>query len=162
MNREAGCQTYIGCWRPKLGRLLQALYSILTFRMQVQNLLAVLSAAILFQSTNALNACPGTDTVFTGKKGVRYRICPATDLTGPTSKVTRNIASATACAQLCDQDAECFKAVYDTQTKNCHFKEITGLDWVDSARFQTIQAEQINIARCPANEGTYHRNRVSL
>ncbi|KNG46078.1 copper radical oxidase [Stemphylium lycopersici] len=127
--------------------------------MQVQTLLAVLSASVLFQFTNALNACPGADTVFTGAEGIRYRVCPGTDLVGPTASVKPRVASVTACAKLCDKSMDCFKAVYDTKTKACHFKEIAGLEWVASDRFQVIQAEQINIARCPANEWTYHRNR---
>ena len=130
--------------------------------MQVQTLLAVLSASVLFQFTNALNACPDADTVFTGTEGIRYRVCPGTDLVGPTASVKPRVASVTACAKLCDKSMDCFKAVYDTKTKACHFKEIAGLEWVASDRFQVIQAEQINIARCPANEWTYHRNRVSL
>jgi galactose oxidase len=56
---------------------------------------------------------------------------------------------------------DCFKAVYDTRTKDCHFKDLAGLTWVANERFQVIQAEQVNIARCPHNEWTYHRNRVS-
>ncbi|RMZ68166.1 kelch domain-containing [Pyrenophora seminiperda CCB06] len=121
--------------------------------------LAVLSASLLFQFTYGFNACPGTDTVFTGSEGIRYRICPGTDLTGKTASVKPKIASVQACAQLCDASIDCFKAVYDTRTKDCHFKETTGLAWVANTRFQVIQAEQVNIARCPANEWTYHRNR---
>ncbi|EMD67185.1 hypothetical protein GGP41_007105 [Bipolaris sorokiniana] len=127
--------------------------------MQSQTLLAVLSAAILFQSTNALNACPGTDTVFTGTQGIRYRVCPGTDLTGPTVSVTPKVASVAACAKLCDKSMDCFKAVYDTRTKDCHFKEIAGLNWVANDRYQVVQAEQVNIARCPAGEWTYGRNK---
>lgn len=74
--------------------------------------------------------------------------------------MTPNVASVTACAQLCDQNMSCFKAVYDTQTQNCHFKEFVGLNWVADARFDVIQAEQINIARCPYAETTYTVNGV--
>jgi hypothetical protein len=129
--------------------------------MQVRNLFAVLSAATLLHFTHALNACPGTDDVFTGAEGIRYRVCPGTDLTGPSTSIKR-VASVTACAKLCDQSMDCFKAVYDTRTKACHFKDLTGLTWVANDRFQVIQAEQVNIARCPHNEWTYHRNRVGL
>ena len=146
---------------PCPGKRLQAPHSVLTSRMQSQTLLAVLSAAILFQSTNALNACPGTDTVFTGTQGIRYRVCPGTDLTGPTVSVTPKVASVAACAKLCDKSMDCFKAVYDTRTKDCHFKEIAGLNWVANDRYQVVQAEQVNIARCPAGEWTYGRNKVS-
>jgi galactose oxidase len=124
------------------------------------NVLALLSAALLFQATNALNACPGTDNVYTGSGGIRYRVCKGTDLTGPSTLVTPKVASVTACAQLCDKSMDCFKAVYDTRTKNCHFKGLTGLVWATNARFEAIQAEQVNIARCPQGEWTYHRNRV--
>jgi galactose oxidase len=126
----------------------------------LSNVLALLSAAILFQATNALNACPGTDNVFTGSGGIRYRVCAGTDLTGPSTLVTPKVASVTACAQLCDKSMDCFKAVYDTQKKVCHFKGLTNLAWAANARFETIQAEQVNIARCPQGEWTYHRNRV--
>lgn len=129
--------------------------------MQVRTLFAVLSAATLLQFTNGLNACPGNDDIFTGAEGIRYRVCPGTDLTGPTTSIKR-VASVTACAKLCDKSMDCFKAVFDTKTKDCHFKDLTGLNWVANDRFQVIQAEQVNIARCPAGEWTYHRNRVSL
>ncbi|EDU43973.1 galactose oxidase [Pyrenophora tritici-repentis] len=127
--------------------------------MQLHKSLAVLSASLLFQFTNALNACPGTDTIFTGSQGIRYRVCPGTDLTGPTVTVKPKIASVEACAKLCDASMDCFKAVYDNRTKDCHFKEVAGLTWVANTRYQVIQAEQVNIARCPQNEWTYHRNR---
>jgi galactose oxidase len=126
------------------------------------NVFALLSAALLFHATNALNACPGTDNVFTGSGGIIYRVCPGTDLTGPSTSVTPKLASVAACAQLCDKSMNCFKAVYDTRTKDCHFKGLTGLDWVTDARFETVQAEQVNIASCPHGEWTYHRNRVSI
>ncbi|KAI4916782.1 hypothetical protein J4E90_003285 [Alternaria incomplexa] len=126
--------------------------------MQVRTLFAVLSAATLLQFTHGLNACPGNDDIFTGAEGIRYRVCPGTDLTGPTKSITR-VASVTACAKLCDKSMDCFKAVFDTKTKDCHFKDLAGLNWVANDRFQVIQAEQVNIARCPAGEWTYHRNR---
>ncbi|KAL6703430.1 hypothetical protein ACN47E_009689 [Coniothyrium glycines] len=53
---------------------------------------------------------------------------------------------------------DCFKAVYDTQTRDCHIKARAGLNWVDNTRFDVIQAEQINIAKCPYNETTYTNN----
>jgi galactose oxidase len=119
-------------------------------------------AAFLFHTTNAINACPGADTLFTGSEGIRYRVCPGTDLTGRSAKVTQNVASVNACAQLCDKNMDCFKAVYDHQWKSCHFKELTGLNWVANDRFETIQAEQINIARCPSDESTLTSSGVSI
>jgi len=126
----------------------------------LQNLIS-LSALTLISAVGALNACTGTDTIFTGKEGVRYRICPDTDLTGTSLQVTRDVASVTVCAQLCDTNMSCFKAVYDTQTKECHFKDSVGLNWVDNDRFDTIQAEQVNIAQCPYDETAYKSNEVS-
>jgi galactose oxidase len=122
----------------------------------------LLAAVTLFKATHATNACPVTETVFTGNGGVRYRICPDTDLVGKSQKVIANTASTTKCAQLCDQAMDCFKAVYDTQTRNCHFKGLGVLKWDVSARFDVIQAEQINIARCPYAETTYSNGGVSL
>lgn len=124
--------------------------------------LALISSFILFQSSEAINACPGTDTVYTGKQGIRYRICPGTDYTGPSLKVTPKIASTQACAQLCDTSLDCFKGVYDTQTKDCHLKATAGIKWQANARFDVIQAEQINIARCPYDEASYKNSAVSL
>jgi hypothetical protein len=114
------------------------------------------------KTVNAINACPVADTVYTGIGGIRYRICLDTDLTGGSNSVTANIATVTACAQLCDQSIGCFKAVYDTQTKDCHFKALAGLNWVADARFDVVQMEQVNIARCPYAETTYTNNNVSI
>lgn len=124
-------------------------------------LLELLLASILVKTAHAINACPVADTVYIGAGGVRYRICPDTDLTGGSNTVTANVASVTACAQLCDKSMNCFKAIYDTKTLNCHFKALTGLTWVASTGFTAVQVEQINIARCPYNETTYTNNAVS-
>ena len=126
------------------------------------NALKLLLIAITLRPVYAINACPTNDTVYTGAEEIRYRICPGTDLTGNSNLVTPNVTSVLACAQLCDQNLGCFKAVYDTQTNNCHFKALTGLTWTPDARFDVIQAEQINIARCPYNETTYTNNGVSI
>jgi galactose oxidase len=125
------------------------------------NIFGLLTAVTLFQTAHSLNACSGADTVFTGTGGIRYRICPNTDLTGLSTSVTPNIASVTACAKLCDQSMNCFKAVWDTKTRDCHFKGLTKLKWVDNTRFNVIQAEQVNIARCPSAETTYKAGGVS-
>lgn len=123
---------------------------------------AAVSAIALFLPASALNGCPVTDSIFTGAQGIRYRVCPNTDLVGRSITITPNIASATACAQLCDKNIGCFKAVYDKQGSVCHIKDRTGLNWVDSARFDVIQAEQINIATCPYPEPNYTKNGVRL
>jgi galactose oxidase len=112
----------------------------------------LVAAVTLFRTAHAINACPVADTVFTGAGGIRYRVCADTDLVGSSTSVTQNVASTTACAKLCDQSTNCFKAVYDTQARSCHFKGLTKLQWVDNARFDVIQAEQVNIARCPTAE----------
>ena len=125
------------------------------------NTIKVLTALLLVETAAAINACPAADTVYTGTGGIRYRICPDTDLTGGSNSVTANVASVTACASLCDQSLNCFKAVYDTQTRDCHFKALAGLNWVPNARFDVIQAEQVNIARCPYAETTYSDAGVS-
>lgn len=125
------------------------------------NAITFVSAVFLFKSSAAINACPVTDTVFTGTGGIRYRVCPDTDLGGDTQSVTPNVASTTACAQLCDEALNCFKAVYDPQTKDCHIKANAGLDWQPNQGYDVIQAEQINIAKCPYTEITYTNNGVS-
>jgi len=124
-------------------------------------ILGFLAAFTLFGATQAINACPVADTVFTGTGGIRYRICPDTDLIGESTSVTANVASVTACAQLCDQAMDCFRAVYDTQTRDCHFKGLGNLNWAANVRFDVIQAEQLNIARCPYAETTYTNGGVS-
>lgn len=126
------------------------------------NTFVVISTFLLFRTSAAINACPVTDTVFTGTQGIRYRVCPDTDLVGPSQAVTPNVASTTACAQLCDRALNCFKAVYDTQTRACHIKATAGLEWLPNGRFDVIQAEQINIAKCPYSETTYTNNAVSF
>jgi galactose oxidase len=125
------------------------------------NSFGLLTAVTLFHAAHSLNACPGADTVFTGTTGIRYRICSDTDLVGRSTSVIQNVASINACAQRCDQSMDCFKAVYDTQTRACHFKGLTQLNWVDNDRFVVIQAEQVNIARCPYTETTYRNSGVS-
>lgn len=125
------------------------------------SLLELLAAFILLKSTAAINGCPSTDSVVTGAAGIRYRICPETDLEGWSISVTPYVASVEACARLCDRSLDCFKAVYDTQGKSCHFKATTTLNWVPNPRFQVIQAEQINIARCPYEETSQISNGVS-
>lgn len=119
-------------------------------------------AAVTFSgAAYAINACPVADTIFTGTGGIKYRICPDTDLIGESTLVTANVASVTACAQLCDQNMNCFKAVYDTQTRDCHFKGLGKMNWAANARFDVVQAEQVNIARCPYTETTYTNAAVS-
>jgi galactose oxidase len=125
------------------------------------NLFRLLAAVTLFEAAHSLNACPGVDTVYTGAKGVRYSVCPGTDLVGQTTSVIPNVASVTACAKRCDESMSCFKAVYDTQNRDCHFKGLKTLEWVDNARFNVIQAEQVNIACCPYGETTYTDKGVS-
>lgn len=120
--------------------------------------IAVVSAVALFLPASALNGCPGADTVFTGNTGIRYRVCENTDLVGDSLSITPNIANVQACAQLCDANMNCFKAVYDTVTRDCHVKVQAGLNWVDNQRFDVIQAEQVNIAKCPYPETTYTNN----
>lgn len=122
--------------------------------------LFVVSAFFLFKTSTAINACPVTDSVYTGAQGIRYRVCPDTDLVGGSQSVTPNVASNTACAELCDRALNCFKAVYDTQTRDCHIKANAGLEWLPNGRFDVIQAEQINIAKCPYAETTYTNNGV--
>lgn len=123
--------------------------------------LGLLTTVTLFNAVHAINACTGTDIVFTGTGGVRYRVCPDTDLVGRSSSITQNVASTTACAQLCDKSLDCFKAVYDTKTRACHIKDIGVLAWTADARFDVIQAEQVNIAKCPYAETAYKVGGVS-
>jgi galactose oxidase len=125
------------------------------------NTIEVLSFFFLFNTAAAINACPVADTVFTGADGIRYRVCPDSDYTGKTQKLTNNVASTNACAQLCSKSVDCFKAVYDKQIKACHFKGVEKLKWVANKRYDVIQVEQINIARCPYPETKATANGVS-
>jgi galactose oxidase len=122
---------------------------------------SLLSALALFQTAHALNACPSGETIYTGNGGIRYRVCPGTDLIGESLSVTNNVASVTACAQICDQNMNCFKAVYDKQNRVCHMKGYGNLNWQPNGQFDTVQAEQVNIAKCPYGETTYTNNGVS-
>jgi hypothetical protein len=125
------------------------------------NTIGLFAAVTLFKATSAINACPVDDTLFTGAGGIRYRICPDSDLVGPSTSVTPNVASTAACAQLCDKTMNCFKAVYDTRTRQCHVKGQGNLKWGVNAQFDVIQAEQINIARCPYEETAFSNAGVS-
>jgi galactose oxidase len=124
-------------------------------------LIQLLTAVTLFKTAHSINACPTADYVHTGASGIRYRVCPDTDLVGPTLSLTRNILNVGRCAQLCDKSMDCFKAVYDTKTRDCHFKALAGLNWAANQRYDVVQAEQINIARCPYAETKIASNGVS-
>lgn len=125
------------------------------------NTFGLLAAATLFQTAHSLNDCPSTDSVFTGAQGIRYRICPKTDLVGLSVKVYPNVATTAACAKLCDESMNCFRAVYDTQGRSCHFKDHRRLNWVDNNRFVVIQTEQVDITSCPYDETTQKAGGVS-
>jgi galactose oxidase len=131
------------------------------FNMLHLNTIGLFAAVTLFEAAYALNACPVADTQITGTGGIRYRVCPDSDLVGRSDSIIPSVASTAACAQLCDKNMNCFKAVYDTRTRDCHIKGTGVLTWVADERFDVIQAESINIARCPYTETTFKNAGVS-
>ncbi|KAL1861568.1 hypothetical protein Daus18300_008831 [Diaporthe australafricana] len=123
-----------------------------------------LAVAIWFLShvVTAITQCPTTPTTYTGTGGAKYAVCAATDYQGPSDQVLANIATVTACAQACDQNGNCLKAVYDNTNKVCHIKNnaANALTWVQNNQFSVVYLnndlpEATNIARCPFTETTY-------
>lgn len=118
----------------------------------------VLLSAIQFVSA-AITSCPADGILFTGIGGTKYNVCPSTDYQGLSAQILKGVASVAACAQLCDQDPICQKAVYDQEGAQCHIKNNTagGVTWVTSDKYTTITydnalPEQKNIATCPFTE----------
>lgn len=124
--------------------------------------MAVLAINFVLQLTTAqtITQCPTAYSSYTGTGGAKYAICPSSDYRGPSDQIIGKIASATACAQTCDQIPTCLKAVYDTTGKYCHIKNngVNALNWVQNpGQYTTIHLnnalpEQSNIARCPYTE----------
>lgn len=116
----------------------------------------------LSQVVAAITQCPTTPTTYTGPGGAKYAICTATDYVGPSDQILGNIATVKACAQACDQNGNCLKAVYDNTNKVCHIKNngANALNWVQNNQFTVVYLnnnlpEQTNVARCPFTETTY-------
>lgn len=98
--------------------------------------------------------CTRTETTYTGNKKT-YKLCPGSDLRGATARVTNNVATAVACAQICSQTTGCVKAVWDGGRLVCHVKgneEQNTLIWVTNKQFTVIRQD---IVVNPANSGRW-------
>lgn len=124
---------------------------------------AVIAIICSLQLATAQNIaqCPTAVYSYTGTKGVKYAICPSSDYQGRSVDIVPNVATATACADICDQSPiGCQKAVYDTPGKICHIKnnDPNGLTWVkNEGQYTSIYLdnalpEKTNIAKCPYTE----------
>ena len=72
-----------------------------------------------------ITACPTAETT-ASSNGKTFSICPSSDFQVPSYQITPNVASTSACAQLCTADAQCQRAVYDNIYSYCHLKASAG------------------------------------
>lgn len=107
----------------------------------------------------ALTQCPVTETVGTTANGFKSRLCPGTDYQGPSAQIIGNVNSPTACIQLCANDMQCVRMVWDTTSNTCHLKATDAtLTWVADNRWNSAQLDTIVgrtvINKCPYTEST--------
>lgn len=121
----------------------------------------LLSAAAFLGVTHALDACPSGERIYTGASGMSYTLCPNTDLQGATVQGRANVNSLDDCAAMCDQNKNCYRAVYDHVTRYCHIKAQGNMPWEPNQQFDVIQQDFREIARCPGQETSYSSNGVS-
>lgn len=124
-----------------------------------------LASAHLQVVSAPITQCPAEGIPYTGIGGAKYAVCPSADYEGPSNEILKRVASVASCAQICDQDPSCQKAVYDTKAGACHIKnnDANGVVWVRSGRYTTITynntlPEQTDIATCPYTETTTTTN----
>lgn len=122
-----------------------------------------LGLATLASAAGESLKCPGAASQYTGKGGAKYSVCPASDFRGRSDEIIPGILSATACAELCDKNAACLRAVYDNTGKFCHIKgeEADTLLTQDASRrytaiyFDNELPEATVISICPYDDTTY-------
>uniref|UniRef100_L2FSS4 Galactose oxidase n=1 Tax=Colletotrichum fructicola (strain Nara gc5) TaxID=1213859 RepID=L2FSS4_COLFN len=114
------------------------------------NTYTALAAATLFSqlSSAAITKCPNEEAVWETPIGVKYT-------------VVKDVASTKDCVQICDTDARCYRAVYDTEDKLCHVKDNkNNMNWAADGRFVSIRMtndlpEGSFLATCPFDEESY-------
>ncbi|KAH9241965.1 copper radical oxidase [Colletotrichum gloeosporioides 23] len=129
------------------------------------NTYTALAAATLFSelSSAAITKCPNEEAVWETPIGVKYTVCPGSDYQygGNSLQVVKEVASTKDCVQICDTDARCYRAVYDTEDKLCHVKDNkNNMNWAADGRFVSIRMtndlpEGSFLATCPFDEESY-------
>ncbi|QIW96713.1 hypothetical protein AMS68_002231 [Peltaster fructicola] len=120
-----------------------------------------LAAFLMSAFISALDTCPTAEKSVTGPTGGTYAVCAGIGFQAPTLKSIGNIASSTECASTCDNDGLYIRAVYDTQTQNCHIKDNRAdLIWASDKRWDAIRLnntlkEGTVIATCPFTKSNY-------
>ncbi|KAM0227732.1 hypothetical protein ACHAPO_011300 [Fusarium lateritium] len=112
----------------------------------------------------ALTKCPTKEATWTAQSGAGYSICKNTDYRngGGSLKVTRDVRNTNACAQICNQDPRCVKAVYDKKGRICHIKDENNADrmnWEKDNNFDAITLTNVDegrfISTCPTGGHQY-------
>ncbi|KAK2006112.1 kelch domain-containing protein [Colletotrichum eremochloae] len=79
---------------------------------------------------------------------VEYRVCLNTEYTGASAKKVNDVASISACADICSDTLGCKEAVFDNVDKVCDIKAVgsrASLSWVQNKRFASTPAiESLN------------------
>ncbi|KAI6767680.1 hypothetical protein HG530_005689 [Fusarium avenaceum] len=131
----------------------------------IQPQFLALAALLISPLTSAaLTECPSKEAQWTSKTGTDYAICRNTDYRngGSSLKVVKQVRDTNACAQICNQDPRCVKAVYDKRGRICHVKDNNNaarMDWATDKNFDTIRVKNVDegvfISRCPAPTKDY-------
>ncbi|CEI41770.1 Galactose oxidase [Fusarium venenatum] len=112
----------------------------------------------------ALTKCPTKEATWTAQSGAGYSICKNTDYRngGASLKVTKDVRNTNACAQICNQDPRCVKAVYDKKGRICHIKDENNADrmnWEKDNNFDAITLTNVDegrfISTCPTGGHQY-------
>lgn len=91
----------------------------------------------------SLTACPTSETVWTTAANVSLSICEGTDFQygGVSLKMVEGVCSTRVCVGICNDDADCVRAVYDKQRSICHiknFEEAADMIWAVDADYDCI------------------------
>ncbi|OLN95694.1 Galactose oxidase 1 [Colletotrichum chlorophyti] len=125
---------------------------------------AIVAASLFSQlSSAAITACPNEEAVWTTPIGVKYTVCPGSDYQygGTSLQLVTNVSATVECAQICDRDPRCSKAVYDKKDRLCHVKDSkNNVNWAADDRFDAIRLtndlpEGSFLASCPFDEVSY-------
>lgn len=125
----------------------------------LKSALTLLSLHASTSSAQAITTCPSTVTNSITTNGFNAHLCPGTDYQGPSAQIIQNVNSPAACIQLCANDLQCVKMVWDTTSNTCHLKATNAaLTWVSDSRWNSAQVDAVvgrNVMnKCPYSEST--------
>ncbi|KAK2029826.1 kelch domain-containing protein [Colletotrichum zoysiae] len=94
----------------------------------------------------AVFTCPCEEATYIAPStDIEYLVCLNTEYTGSSAKTVDNVASISACADLCSHTPGCKEAVFDNIGKVCDIKatgEQVSLSWVQNKRFAAIRVTE--------------------